>query len=265
MATALIHNRVLRGGFPVFTFSGSSTVVDDGTTSGTWKIALTSSGTMTIGKKIRKATIQGQGGGGGGGAARNGTVGSDGSDGSITTLTDTALESGNYAVDIGAAGARGNQSAGYAGGATTFGAILHADGGAGGARGGGSRNQEHKSVYGNCGKGGLGGSTSDYTGSYSQTTTTTLKIGGYTYIRTEPKWNASTNGTISSGTTITLVDNYQYPDTGGKGNTWYRLKDGRGYIDAADCETPTVTTSDTRRWYGIAGNAGAIIISGRAR
>ena len=53
-------------GFPDYTYSGSSTVVDTGETSGEWKIALLSTGNLILNKK-NKITIEAQGGGGGGG------------------------------------------------------------------------------------------------------------------------------------------------------------------------------------------------------
>lgn len=266
MGTALLHNRVLRleSGFPDYSFSGASAVVDTGAESGTWKIALTGSGTLTLNAKS-KVTIQAQGGGGGGGASNGSTVGNDGYDGSIQTLENKMLDAGDYAITIGAAGARGNSSAGYAGGNTVFADLLTANGGAGGARAGGNRSQTHSSIYGSYGKGGLGGANSDYTGSLTYTYSTSLNLSGYTYIRTTPNHYGATNGTISSGTTIYLTSSQRYPcERGDSGCYFYKLADGRGYIDAGDCRSVSTSSSDTRRWYGTAGTAGVILLSGKA-
>lgn len=269
MATALLHNRIFRveqgeeggGGFPDYSYSGASTVVDTGAESGTWKIALTSAGTLTFTKSV-KATIQLQGGGGGSGASNGITVGSDGQDGSIQTLENKSLAAGDYAITIGTAGARGYSSAGSAGGATIFGDLLTASGGAGGARAGGNRNQTHTSIYGDYGKGGLGGTTSQYSGSATYKWVFTASKQCYMYNKPSSidGWN---EGSLSAGQTVYLASNATYASTDGSGDSWYKTESGL-YVPTSNGSAKNTLVSDTRTWYGVAGTAGVVILSGKA-
>lgn len=254
---------VLGGGLPEFTYSGSYTQVDDGSESGVWKYAFTGNGTLTLEKKIRLATIELQGGGGSSGASNGVYPGSDGQDGTISGISQELLP-GNYILVIGSGGGTPYNRSGYAGTATSFGEILSAPGGAGGAYAGNARNQTHTSIYGDYGKGALGGTTSQYTGEYVTRYYTTINTSGYAYIRKGPNKNSGTNGTIQSGEVFYLESNTKYPDTDpDESTTWYKLADGRGYMDTARCKALTAETSDTRSWYGVAGNAGVILLSGK--
>lgn len=247
-------------GFPDYTYSGSSTVVDTGETSGEWSILLTGAGTFTLNKK-NKITISAQGGGGGGGASNGSTAGSDGADGTIVTLENQSLDAGTYEIAIGAAGSRGYSSAGYTGGTTTFGSLVTANGGAGGARAGGNYNQTHTSIYGNYGKGGLGGSTSQYSGSatYKYVYTATR----YTYMYTQPSsingWN---EGSISAGGTVYLASNTVYNSNDGSSDKWYKTESGL-YVATANGTVSYKLISDSRTWYGTAGTQGAILLKGK--
>lgn len=161
MGTAILHNRVIKkgGGMPEYTFDGTHTVIDDGSESGTWQIALTSTGTLTLTKAAKGITVKAQGGGGSGGAysSRNG---SDGKDGEIVSY-EGELAVGTYAVTIGAGGRERYDTSGSKGGTTTFGELLTAAGGAGGAYNGGAK-LEHASIYSTYGMGAIGGTKSHH-------------------------------------------------------------------------------------------------------
>ena len=263
MGVIVARRIIMLGGFPDFTFSGAHTIVDTGVDSGTWKIALTGSGTLTLNKKT-KAIIQGQGGGGGGGASDGSTAGSDGTDGSIINLAEQQLEAGSYEIIIGAGGARGYDSAGADGGNTSFGNMLTAQGGASGGYAGGA-SQEHSSIYSSYGQGGLGGAIDQHDGELKTEYYYTINTSGYTYIRVSPNGHSGSNGTVKVGEYVLLTDNTKIPDERGTDENvyWYKLADGRGYVEVSR-GTIHPETSDTRAWYGVAGNAGVIILSGKA-
>lgn len=261
MSVIVLRRMIALGGFPDFTYSGAHTIIDTGAESGEWKIALTGGGKLTINKKIAKTTIQAQGGGGGGGASNGSASGSDGKDGTIVTNS-LAIDPGEYEIEIGAAGSRGYNSAGYVGGTTKFGDLLTASGGAGGARAGGNRNQEHTSIYNNYGKGGLGGTIGQYSGSanykYVYTASRT------TYMYNKPSsidgWN---EGTLSAGQTVYLSSNTQYNSTDGSSDKWYKTESGL-YVPVGNGSVQYKLISDSRKWYGVAGTAGVILLSGKA-
>lgn len=144
--------------FPEFEYTGEYTIIDDGSASGVRQVAFLTTGTLTLPDGAKNVTVQAQGGGGSGGAysSRNG---SDGKDGKIESY-EGALEAGTYAVTIGAGGSRRYDTSGSAGGTTTFGELLEAAGGAGGAYNGGAK-LEHTSIYSPYGTGGAGGKSSN--------------------------------------------------------------------------------------------------------
>lgn len=256
MATAFIHNRVLRlpSKFPEFSYTGAYTVVDNGETSGTWQIALTGSGTLTLTKRARSVTIKARGGGGGGGAGDAYTRGTDGTDGSIQSTT-RDLAAGTYSVTLGAKGNAHYDSAGSAGGATKFGSILTASGGAGGAYKGGST-KSHTTLYGNYGKGGTGGSTSQYQG----TVTTRSYLKGTYPIYSEPDDTSEVLGTMVSGTKYYCSDTVK---SGPDGTHYWVLNQG-GYVSWKDTNgSYSETVADNREWYGNYGNAGVVVLSGK--
>lgn len=262
MGTAILHNRVIRkagGGMPEYTYDGTHTVIDDGSTSGTWQIGLTSTGTLTLASAAKGITIQGQGGGGGGGAGYASGSGSDGADGSIDSYEGT-LATGTYAVEIGAAGSKGNGGAGGAGGTTTFADILSAPGGAGGAHKGGE-SMMHTGLYNTYGQGGVGGTQSMYTGSYSAASYC-IKLNAATVYSTP-----DTGGTVvvSNSYTTYVLGTTTYPSTitGEDGNTFYKIMTGH-YVLTSQCDPPYLrAASDNRKWYGNAGYSGIVILSGK--
>ncbi len=262
MATAFLHNRVIsRGGFPDYSYSGASTVIDTGATSGEWKIALTGGGILTLNKKISKATIQAQGGGGGGGSSNGSRSGNDGADGAIAEII-RALDAGTYTITIGAAGSRGYNGSGYAGGATQFDDLLSASGGSGGAYAGGNRDQAHNSIYSSYGKGGLGGTTSQYNGSATYKYVFTASSGAYMY-SVPSSVNGSNMGYVAAGSTVYLSSNSQYSATDGSADKYYKTESGY-YINASKGSVKYTLISDSRKWYGVAGNSGVILLTGKA-
>lgn len=248
-------------GFPDYTYSGASTIVDTGETSGEWKIALTSAGTFTLNKRT-KVTIQIQGGGGGGGASNGASYGSDGLDGSVQTLENYALEAGSYVIAIGSAGSRGYDSSGYVGGVTKFGTLLTASAGAGGQYAGGNYGKTHVSIYGNYGKGGRGGSPYDYSG--SATYKYVFTASRVTYMFNQPSsingWN---EGTLQAGQTVYLTSNTQHAANDGSSDKWYQTESGL-YVSVDNGSAQYKLISDTRSWYGVAGTAGVVLLSGKA-
>lgn len=261
MGVIVLRRMIALGGFPDFSYSGAHTIVDTGAESGTWKIALTGSGKLTINKNIGKATIQAQGGGGGGGASNGATSGSDGKDGAVVTDT-IALATGVYDIAIGSAGSRGYDSAGYVGGITKFANLLTASGGAGGAMAGGNRNQAHTSIYNNYGKGGLGGTTGQYSG--SATYKWVFTASRTTYMFNQPSsingWN---EGTLQAGQTVYLTSNTQHAANDGSSDRWYQTESGL-YVSVDNGSVQYKLVSDSRSWYGNYGNAGVILLSGKA-
>lgn len=251
---------ILGGGLPEFTYSGSYTQVDDGTTTGMWKYAFTGNGILTLEKKIRLATIELQGGGGSGGASNGSYTGSDGKDGTISSVSQ-ALLPGDYSLVIGSGGGTPYNRSGYAGTATSFGEILSAPGGAGGEYAGNNRNQTHTSIYNNRGKGGLGGTTGQYSGSatYKYVFTATQM----TYMFNQPSsingWN---EGTLQAGQTVYLSSNTQYPANDGSSDKWYQTESGL-YVAVGNGTVQYKLISDNRSWYGNAGTAGVILLSGK--
>lgn len=248
-------------GFPDFTYSGAHTIVDTGETSGQWQIALTGTGVLTLNAKA-KMTIKAQGGGGAGGASNGSQSGSDGADGSIVELESQSLDAGTYSISIGARGSIDYDSSGFSGGATKFGDLLTANGGRGGAYAGGNRNQTHTSIYGNYGKGGLGGSTGQYSG--DTTYKWVFKATSQCYMYTEPSsitgWN---EGSLSAGQTVYLSSNTTYASTDGSGGSWYKTESGL-YVNSSKGSASYTKISDTRSWYGNYGYAGVILLSGKA-
>ena len=261
MGVIVLRRMIALGGFPDYSYTGASTVIDTGATSGEWKIALTGGGILTLNKKISKATIQAQGGGGGGGASNSSRSGNDGADGAITEII-RALDAGTYEISIGAAGSRGYNGSGYAGGATKFSDLLTATGGSGGAYGGGSRDQAHNSIYSSYGKGGLGGTTSQYSGSatYKYVFTASKQCYMYNKPSSIDGWN---EGTLTAGQTVYLASNTQYDSTDGSGGKWYKTESGL-YVGTSNGSVKYTLISDSRKWYGVAGNSGVIILSGKA-
>ena len=248
-----------KGAFPDFIYSGACTIVDTGVTSKRWVLALTGSGKFTLNKKTN-AIIQIQGGGGGSGAGNAETTGSDGADGESKSLT-TTLEAGEYLVEIGAGGDRGVDAAGTAGGMTSFAEMLTANGGNGGAHMGGNAEQAHTSIYTPLGTGGIGGGMEQFIGQIRTAYYATTK-NGYTKVMAEPNPNGSALRELANGETVELEDFtvYEYPSN--KEYKFYKLTAGLGYI------TTNVNVSsrviDERKWVGMAGNPGVILISGRA-
>lgn len=264
MGTAILHNRVIRkgGGMPEYAFDGTHTLIDDGSTSGIWQIALTSTGTLTIGKDAKNVTIQAQGGGGSGGASNGTTKGSDGYDGSIESYEGN-LAAGTYSVTIGAGGTRPTNAKGNSGGTTSLGNVLIANGGAGGARAGGAT-LTHSGLYETYGQGGAGGTTSQYS-------TSTTAIQWYvtankaTYRYASPDTSSSKLLSISSGANMYVGWASTAPTTitGTDGNQWWKQSDG--YLLAADFGSPVKTGgTTTKTYYGNAGNPGIVILSGKA-
>lgn len=245
--------------FPDFSYTGEYTILDDGSESGVKQVAFLTSGTLTTMDDAR-VTVQAQGAGGGGGAGNSSTSGSDGADGTVVSK-DFSLPAGEYTIDIGAAGTKGNQSAGGDGGDTTFDDLLFASGGAGGARNG-AKTLEHAGLYSSYGQGGVGGTKSMYTGSYSAASYC-IKLNAAT-IYTTP----DTNGTVymRNNNSLWQLGTTTYPSTitGTDGNSFYRLMDSR-YVLTSQCGTPYLqAASDTRKWYGTDGYPGIVILSGKA-
>ena len=252
------------------TYTGTYVVEDDGIKSGVWRLRLTTSGVLTLSEKVSEATIQAQGGGGGGGSGGGtGTdvvSGSDGADGSIQTYTG-ALSSGEYSINLGAAGARGSDGAGGNGGDTTFGNLLTASGGAGGAHKGGTT-LEHSGLYNIYGHGGAGGAATQYTGKYTPAEWVAWgpTNGNGMRIFTAPDINASVNQTVRDGNGVTILgSNSSAPDTvTGTGGKFYVTKSNR-YILTTEAASITFTAAkDTRKWTGNVGYPGIVILSGKA-
>lgn len=251
-----------KGAFPDFIYNGACTIVDTGVTSKRWVLALTGSGKFTLNKKTN-AIIQIQGGGGGSGAGNAETTGSDGADGESKSLT-TALEAGEYMVEIGAGGDRGVDAAGTAGGMTAFAGMLTANGGAGGAHMGGNAEQAHTSIYTPLGTGGIGGGMEQFIGQLRWEYIATMTYGGYIYIKQTPNKRSANMGQINSGEKQELEDLTTYPDeTGDTEFVYYKLANGMGYVDKAKFRVDA-NEIDERKWVGMAGNPGVILISGRA-
>lgn len=251
------------------TYTGTYVILDDGIKSGLWMVRLTTSGTLTLKENVSEATIQAQGGGGGGGSGGGtGTdvvSGSDGADGSIQTYTG-ALSSGEYSINLGAAGARGSDGAGGKGGDTTFGNLLTAVGGAGGAHKGGTT-LEHSGLYNIYGHGGAGGAATQYTGKYTAASWTAWgPINGGMRIFVAADTSSAINQTINDGNGVTILGtSSSAPDTvSGIGGTFYLTKSGR-YILTTDVASTTFTAAkDTRKWTGNVGYPGIVILSGKA-
>lgn len=253
MGTAILHNRVLRiggsGGMPEYTFDGTHTVIDDGSTSGTWQIALTSSGTLTIGKDAKKVTIQAQGGGGSGGASNGSTKGSDGYDGDIASY-EGDLAAGSYSVTIGAGGAQPTNAKGSSGGTTTMGDLISASGGAGGAYAGGAT-QTHSGLYSTYGHGGEGGTTSQVT-----VTNTYYVSGAGATLYSSPSDDAATSETLTSGKHKTIS---------AQSSRFYYISSGTHagkYVKKSDVTWTSEITN--QRYKGNAGNPGVVVLSGEA-
>lgn len=146
-----------RGGvLPEFTYTGEYNIREDGV------VELLTSGTITF---LNPAVIDifcvGGGSGGNGGSTKTSLMGGGGSGGYTATIRKQSV-SGSYDVSIGAGGAGGQSLStsspnvlGAAGGATSFGNILSANGG-----NGGSVNKNGNS--GGSGGGGSVDSSSDY-------------------------------------------------------------------------------------------------------
>lgn len=251
---------VLGGGLPEFTYSGSYTQVDDGSQSGVWKYAFTGNGILTLEKKIRLATIELQGGGGSGGASNGVYPGSDGQDGTISSISQ-ALLPGTYNLVIGSGGGTPYNRSGYAGTATSFGDILSAPGGAGGTYAGNNRNQTHTSIYGDYGKGALGGTTSQYSGSVTSKWVFTASSTAYMY--SAPSSVTGQNmGSVAAGSTVYLSSGTTYAATDGSSDRYYKTESGY-YINTSKGSASYKTISDTRSWYGNPGKAGVILLSGK--
>lgn len=123
MGVAMLHHRPLTtGGLPEYTYTGAHQLIDDG--GGNWRIKFLSSGTLTLGKKVKvDAFLVGGGGGGCSTMDNEGTSicgGAGGGGGYTATHKAVVLEKGTaYAVTIGAGGAGGTYSGlGKQGGAT---------------------------------------------------------------------------------------------------------------------------------------------------
>lgn len=258
MGNALLFTRVIRvggpGGFPDYTFDGNVTVLDTGEESGTWKIALVSSGTLTLNTDLYGVTVQIQGGGGGGGAGDASSKGSDGADGSVESYLGN-IAAGGYEIVIGAGGVKRSNAAGGKGGSTSFGDLLTAEGGTGGAYKGGA-DVGHTGLHESYGFGGEGGTPSQYTGS---TTSRSYLKGTYAiYAAADP--NSEITGYMQSGVKYYVSDTAK---RGTDGKTWWVL-DAGGYVPWASTSSAySETVSDTRSWYGNAGNPGIVLISGQ--
>ena len=250
------------GGMPEFEYTGNYTLVDDGSESGFWTYAFTSSGILTLMKKIAKAAIKIQGAGGGSGASNGSTNGSDGQDGEIQSLSDIKLPKDEYSIVIGAAGARGYSSAGYKGGDTSFDDLLTAVGGTGGPLGGNAYNKTHTSIYEEYGKGAIGGTIYQYSGSATYKYVFTASSLAYMYNQPS-SINGQNMGSVAAGGTVYLASNTVYSSTDGSSDRWYKTESGY-YISVAKGSVSYKAISDTRRWYGVAGNSGIVLLSGKA-
>lgn len=250
---------------PDYSYTGTSVYTENPESGVKWRLVLTSSGTLTANKKMKVKLMRGQGGGGSSGAGNASQTGTDGGDGEIVSLENHTLTPGAYTVTIGNGGSAPTNRSGYEGLASSFGSILSAHGGSAGAYLGNGRGKLHTSIYPPKGEGGLGGLTTPSSGALTTSYYTKCKYpsGGYMYIRTTNKWNASTNGTIKGQEEVRISSTYQYPDQdSSKTNKWYQLYDGRGYVDVSECTTPTSSQTDTRAWKGNEGNPGVIILEG---
>lgn len=130
----------------MFTYTGTSTVIDDG--SGNWRIKFLTSGTFTplVNMSIDVFLV---GGGGGGG----GDFGSGAGGGYTTTAGKVAVAGTGYPIVIGAGGTGGNYSTnGTVGGTTSFMGSTAAGGGYGGS----NNTAMGRSLGGNGGSGGGG-------------------------------------------------------------------------------------------------------------
>ena len=238
---------------PSFSYTGNYSVINSGNSVSPWKAIFTSSGTLTMNESAI-TIIQAQGGGGAGGAGYASGRGSDGADGSIESLEMT-LEPGDYVISIGAAGSKRSDAAGSAGGDTSFGDLLIANGGAGGAYKGGG-NVEHSGLYESYGYGGEGGTTSQYTGS----TTSRYYISGTYAIYAAADPNSEIIGYMTSGTKYYVSETTK---NGTDGKSWWVL-DAGGYVPwTSTSSAGSETVSDNRSWYGNDGNSGIIILQGK--
>lgn len=260
MGSALLFNRIIRlggeSGLPDYTFDGNVTVLDTGEESGSWQVALTSSGTLVLNEDVQNVTIQLQGGGGGGGAGNESARGSDGTDGTSKTLT-TSLAAGSYSVAIGSGGSRGSDSAGSSGGTTSFGSLASASGGSGGAYLGAST-LSHSSIYGSYGQGGSGGSTSQYT----ETTTTV----GYMWPKDSSGCNVYASNSTDSEVVGTLTGEVKMANNDVSDGV-YAIKSGEYsgyYVNQFDVYYTNRTEVLYTTYYGNAGNPGIVLLSGEA-
>lgn len=132
---------------------GTAPVIDDFDTSGTW--------TKRAGAKLVQVILWGGGGGGGGAVPQSAIAGTGGTGGGYTTAVLAATDCpATVAVTIGAGGSPGSGGPGGSGGTTSFGSLIGAKGGVGGAA------SEQPSIYGSGalfggGYGGAGGISSD--------------------------------------------------------------------------------------------------------
>lgn len=120
-----------------WTFSANPTFAGAGGLLGSIQ-TFTASGTYTppAGLKFAIVEVQGAGGGGGAGSTVDGACGGGGGGGGYALEKISAAAIGaSKAVTIGAGGTVGATSAGGTGGTTSFGALVSATGGAGGAEG----------------------------------------------------------------------------------------------------------------------------------
>lgn len=145
--------------FPEFEYTGEYTIIDDGSESGMKQVAFLTTGTLTLPDGAEGVTVQAQGGGGSGGAYNGTSKGSDGYDGSIDSYEGN-LAAGTYIVTIGAGGDGPYNAKGKSGGTTSFGDILSAGGGTGGAYGDNVK-RTHSGLYSTYGWGGAGGTSSN--------------------------------------------------------------------------------------------------------
>jgi len=134
----------------MFTYTGSSTVIDDG--SGNWRIKFLTSGTFTplVNMNVNMFVV---GGGGGGGVSCSGYLGGGGGSAgySASNLSSTALTANTaYAVVVGAGGASNTN-----GGQSYFISTSY-------SAGGGNKGSGSTGASGGAGAGGGGGYSNDY-------------------------------------------------------------------------------------------------------
>jgi len=242
---------------PIFTYSGEYTIVSDDEDN--WVIRLTSSGTLVLENSV-SVVIQAQGGGGAGGAGYASGSGSDGEDGDIASK-EVTLEPGEYIISIGAAGAKNNNAAGGVGGDTSFGDLLAANGGAGGAHKGGE-SLEHSGLYDTYGQGGEGGTTSDYTGSYTPGYYHAVAGASGMKLYKSDDINSEVIAEYKAGYVLLMGLSYPTTYVGDGGNFYYRESGTRGYILTSEVSDISYSHPvDNRVFYGHAGNPGIVLIS----